>query len=394
MKITMYSNFLNHHQLPLCLALDRLTDGHFIFVASTSTPVSRMQMGYRDMNMQYPFVLRAYESEENHAAAMELAQSSDVIITGSAPEIYTQSRIRNNKLTFRYTERIYKNGLHKALFPRSIASRLLHHTRYVNKPLYVLCSSAYTAFDYSLTASYLGKTFKWGYFPEVKPHDMKKLMNRKRKNSKVVILWVGRMIKYKHPEAAIKIAERLKKNGFEFVMNFIGRGELEDRLKASIREKGLGDCVQMLGSMYPEEVRDHMEAADIFLFTSNFEEGWGAVLNESMNSGCAVVASHAIGSVFYMMEDGKNGFIYRNGDLDDLYRKVVRLIEHPGLRRRLGSAAYHTMTDSWNADVAAERFVALTQALLEGRDPYMFKEGPCSRAKIMTGIRYKKDKRN
>lgn len=49
--------------------------------------------------------------------------------------------------------------------------------------------------------------------------------------------------------------------------------------------------------MKASEVRSYMEKADIYLFTSDFNEGWGAVLNESMNSGCAVVASHAIGSV-------------------------------------------------------------------------------------------------
>ncbi len=54
----------------------------------------------------------------------------------------------------------------------------------------------------------------------------------------------------------------------------------------------------MLGAMSPDKVRAYMERADVFLFTSDFNEGWGAVLNESMNSGCAVVASHAMVSAF------------------------------------------------------------------------------------------------
>jgi hypothetical protein len=37
--------------------------------------------------------------------------------------------------------------------------------------------------------------------------------------------------------------------------------------------------------MPPEEVRVHMEQSNIYLFTSDFGEGWGAVLNEAMNSG-------------------------------------------------------------------------------------------------------------
>lgn len=55
------------------------------------------------------------------------------------------------------------------------------------------------------------------------------------------------------------------------------------------------------------KVREHMEDADIFLFTSDYNGGRGAVLNESMNSGCMVAASHAIGSVPFLLEDGKRG---------------------------------------------------------------------------------------
>ena len=50
MKITFFSNFLNHHQLPFCLAMDRLTGGKFTFVATTPVPQARMNMGYRDID--------------------------------------------------------------------------------------------------------------------------------------------------------------------------------------------------------------------------------------------------------------------------------------------------------------------------------------------------------
>ena len=389
MRVVFFSNYLNHHQLPFCLAMDRLTKHQFTFVATTPTPQFRINVGYHDMNKQYPFVLTAYDSLENRAVAMALAQSSDVAITGAAPEIYTQTRIKKNKLTFRYSERIYKEGLLKALRPRTIAARFVYHTRYMNKQLYMLCASAYTAFDFALTGAYIGKTYKWGYFPEVKLLDVEALMERKRKNKKIVILWVARLLELKHPEAAVELAERLKNAGIEFEMHLIGNGELEASLQADIQKRRLNDCVHMLGAMSPEEVRDHMEAADIFLFTSDFNEGWGAVLNESMNSGCAVVASHAIGSVPFLMEDGKNGFIYKNGDTDSLYKRVVQLIEQPQLREQMGKAAYHTLADLWNADMAAERFIELAQALLNGKNTKLFTDGPCSKARILSNWWYR-----
>ena len=103
MKITFFSNFLNHHQLPFCLAMDKLTNGQFTFVATTPTQQEQLKLGYHDMNKQYPFVLTTYDSEENRAAAMALAMESDVIITGSAPEIYTQKRKKSRFLLYAVT---------------------------------------------------------------------------------------------------------------------------------------------------------------------------------------------------------------------------------------------------------------------------------------------------
>ena len=55
----------------------------------------------------------------------------------------------------------------------------------------------------------------------------------------------------------------------------------------------------------------------------------------------------------------------------------------------MGRAAYQTLADKWNADVAAERFMVLAQALLDGKKPDLFMNGPCSRAAILRNGWYK-----
>lgn len=391
MKVTFYSNFMNHHQLPFSLAMDKLTNGSYTFVATTPTSQERLQMGYHDMNKQYPFVLTTYDSPENAQKALALALESDVIITGSAPEMYTRLRIERNRLTFRYSERIFKEGLLHLKTPHRLGSMMKHHTRYRSKQLYMLCASAYTPRDFGLVGAYKGKTFKWGYFPEVKRQDTDRLMQKKTtcqltglKYPPVSILWAGRLIGWKHPEAAIYVAEQLKQNGYRFDMQIIGNGEMQEQLQRMIRDKQLDDCVNMLGAMSPEAVREHMEAADIFLFTSDFNEGWGAVLNESMNSGCAVVASHAIGSVPFLIQDGANGLVYKNGNQHQLEERVEKLIRDSNYRKQLGMNAYESIINVWSAEVAAKRFVELSETLLKGESANtLFAEGPCSKAKIL-----------
>jgi glycosyltransferase involved in cell wall biosynthesis len=135
--------------------------------------------------------------------------------------------------------------------------------------------------------------------------------------------------------------------------------------------------------MGPAEVRGHMEKAGVYLVTSDFNEGWGAVLNESMNSGCAVVASHAAGAVPFLMKHGENGLVYENGNAEDLYRKVKAVLLDPERQRELGRNAYRTVTELWNANTAAERFMIFAQEIEEKGYCDLFDDGPCSPAPII-----------
>lgn len=366
MKITFFSNFLNHHQLPFSLEMVSQENIEYTFVATEPIHEERLLLGFVDMNKQYDFVLTTYDSEENLKKALDLAVSSDVVIHGSAPKIYVDERMKYNKLTFRYSERIYKEGRWRAFTPRNILSSLKNHTRYGKKELYMLCASGYTCSDFSLLGAYKNKCFKWGYFPEVIPYNVEALLEKKPQE-KIKILWCARFIKCKHPESMIFLAEKLKNNGYNFEIEMIGNGVLYPSIKEDIEKHQLQNEIKLLGSMTPVNVRSHMEKANIFCFTSDYNEGWGAVLNESMSSGCAVVCSHAIGSACFLIKNGENGLIYQNDSIDDLYKNVVLLIENKELRETCGKNAYKTLNEVWNAKTASENLIKLSLSLLEGK---------------------------
>lgn len=385
MKIVYVSNFMNHHQLPISMELYKNLGNEYKFIALERVPAERLSMGYEDMNHKYPFVIAAYNSEEVYRRCMRLIQDCDVLLVGSAPNEIMEKRLKRGKVTIKCSERYFKEGNSWVLFPRYFYRAMKHIRRFQKYPLYYLCSSAYTAADVNAFSNFRGRTFKWGYFPEVRIYEnIEDLIVRKNTTS---ILWVARFIELKHPDVPIRVAKKLKSAGYQFEMNLIGNGELVDSIRSVIKEEGLEDCVNLLGAMSPKEVRNYMESTGIFMFTSDFNEGWGAVMNESMNSGCAVVASHAVGSVPFLLKDGENGLIYKNGDIDDLYNKVELLIRDIDLQRKLGREAYRTMTEVWNAKNAANRLITLLQQLSDGVTPY--KEGPCSNADILKNGWYK-----
>ena len=364
MKVAFFSNFLNHHQLPMCKEF--ISQGvDFTFVATESIPFERLNMGYEDMNA-YPFVLRAYESKENEEKAFEIATTYDLVIIGSAPLSYINARMNKNLITFRFCERPLKKGAWRRFIPPVWKKLSNEYIKHKNKNLFILGASAYTKKDLVFCGFNGKKCFNWGYFPEVKKYDdINAVINSKDKNS---LLWVARFLKLKHPEAPIKTAKWLKDDGYSFVLNMIGTGEEQDRAKMLVKKYGLEDCVKFLDSMSPEEVRLHMENSQIFMFTSDRNEGWGAVMNEAMNSGCAVVANDQIGSVPYLVKDGINGFSYKNGVVKELYRKVKSLLDDKELTASFGRTAYDTLNGVWNAHTAVKGLLKAFAVIKEGID--------------------------
>ena len=383
MKITFFSNFLNIHQLPFCEEVIRhIGMENFHFVATKRIDADRVQMGFEDMNQTKSFVVRAYEGKESMEIAKLLAFESDVAIIGSAPDVFANLRLKEHKLTFRYNERLFKKGFIKLFDPRIFSVYYKQFSKYRNDNLYVLCASAYTKTDLKLLGFPQKKCFKWGYFPEMKQYrSFEELWKKKKglKCQKVSILWVGRLIGWKHPEVAISVAKNLKKKGLSFTLTMIGDGDERHKLEKSILDLNLQDCVSLLGARNHDFVLSAMEEADIFLFTSDRNEGWGAVLNEAMNAGCAVVADRNIGSVPYLIKDGLNGLTYSTNKIRNTIKAVDFLIQNVSYRQSISRSAWETINTMWNINKAVEHFLGLIDIINKNNDNYL-PLGPCSLA--------------
>ena len=379
MKIVFVSNYFNHHQRALSDGFYKYTNKQYYFIETEPMEAERSSMGW-NVDELPPYVIQAHKSDVGKKRSIELINMADVVITGSASFEYVKERMRSGKLTFRYSERVLKTK--KAYYQLPLRAIKYWYDGGRFKNVYMLCASAYAAADYSKVHCYRGKCFKWGYFPQTPIFEnVKRVISEKELGS---ILWVARMIDWKHPEASILVAKRLKSNGIQFKLRIIGNGILEEQIKQKITNEHLDDCVEMLGAMPAAEVQEYMKKSQIFLATSDFNEGWGAVVNEAMGNACAVVASHAMGSVPFLISNGKNGFIYKNGDFDDLYQKVKKLLFDKELIANVALEAYNTIRHEWNGDVATRKYIRLVECIQNGEDPSgLLSRGVCSRAQYI-----------
>lgn len=126
-----------------------------------------------------------------------------------------------------------------------------------------------------------------------------------------------------------------------YQLKIYGNGEDEALVKQWILEKGLNDCVSMMG-VSTNPMAD-MSREGIFLITSDYE-GISNALLEAMACGMPVVSTdHTPGGARMLIKDGENGLLVPMGDVDAICRALRLYAEDPSLVERCGRRAKNVL---------------------------------------------------
>ena len=381
MTFTFVSNYINHHQIPLCDALYQELGGDFTFIQTMPMEQERVDMGWGVDVRSLPYVQCLYEEE--YECLKKIAESDVVLFGWTEREEIATSRLASGKTTLRVSERLYREGQWKVISPRGLIAKYRDHIKYRRQNVCMLCAGAYTASDFHLIGAYPNKMFKWGYFTAQRTYSDEQFENMKPKDGVLHIVWAGRFIPLKHPEYVVRLAGTLRDAGHKFYVHMLGAGELEPAIRQEVKNAGLTEDFRFYGYTAPEQVRDVMEQCHIHLFTSNYLEGWGAVINEGMNSGCVEVVNAQVGAAPYLIRHGENGLVYPQDRYEKMEELVLDLFQHWDERSKMGRAAYETIRDTWNADHAARELLRFAKGLLNG-EIIPAQKGPLSAAPVIS----------
>lgn len=151
---------------------------------------------------------------------------------------------------------------------------------------------------------------KSSYFPNIIDKEM--ILQKAKdpcdlvKNPKgLTLVTVGRVMKQKGYDFAVKVASELKCRGIDFKWFCIGEGFLMDEIQSLIQENQLEEEFIMLGrkdNPYP-----YMKLADIYVQTS-YHEGFGLAIAEALILGCVVLSTN-IECVAEQITNGENGVL-------------------------------------------------------------------------------------
>jgi len=146
------------------------------------------------------------------------------------------------------------------------------------------------------------------------------------------ILFPSRVVKQKDPLMMVEVARGMVERGIDFQVHVLGEGELEEAVRARVREHGLEDRVVL----HPptSTPQGWYAACDAVLLTSEFE-GVPVAVFESMAMGVPVVTAALPGTSELLGED-YDGLVEPRDSASRYVAALARLAEDEAYRRSRG----------------------------------------------------------
>lgn len=368
MRVLFVSNDLTHHLVPFFTSLSTFVGEKNCVFAVKEVDSYRASMGFPLYSE--PWVFKVYEKKDQEYK--ELWKLADVIICRCWDEVEQMKEALNRgKLVFYASERWFKPpiGICRLLFPSYLKRYISFKELSDNPNFYYLAMGYYANYDFNRIDLCEKRRYNFGYFT---PNCSCSSDNTA--DNQIKILWAGRMLGWKRVEDILKVYKRIEKT-YNVSLTIVGDGPQRSKLEKYISKHKLSS-VSLLKFIKNDELKALMLGSDIYVLPSNGYEGWGAVINEAMQCRCAVIATEEAGAAKSMILDGENGLLYRSGNLNELEKKIVSLLEDKVLLARLKDKGYDTINTLWSADEAAKRFYHVADSLMDNHQVNHYTSGP------------------
>ncbi|HMM00286.1 MAG TPA: glycosyltransferase [Bacilli bacterium] len=305
-------------------------------------------------------------TKEDFAAAKKKISAAQVIIYGNMPYrlVFYLIRHHKGKQIYRLAERRYKKGDYEVYSPLRVAVDYLINKWLDLAQVRVLSLSAYTAFDNDLNDFALNRTYQWTYFAPLASEDVvQRHWNEKEKPHTFKLVWVSRLVDFKHPQLAIELAHALKLKKYNFSLTIIGGGNEEEQrnLNQLIDQYHLGAQVELTGFLNHDETIERIRKSDILLSTSDREEGFGVSIAEAMANGAMVVSSYLSGAAPFLIEHKNQGLLFDYPRTDDLINKVTYLLDNPNLILDMSKRSYAFYKENYDVGLGVRKLKGLIE---------------------------------
>jgi len=165
----------------------------------------------------------------------------------------------------------------------------------------------------------------------------------------------------------LKAAKLVLTQRQDVAFSLVGSGELEDKMKAFVRELGISNHVTFHGRQTGKALIDIMSGFTISVLSST-NEGTPNVLLEAMALHLPVI-SNPSGSIRDLVQEGVTGYLFPYKDADYLAKKIHYLIDNKTVSEQMGNAGRKRVEEKFSYQSMYQKYEALYDRL------FQFKKG-------------------
>ena len=181
-----------------------------------------------------------------------------------------------------------------------------------------------------------------------------------------LILFVGNLIKRKGVPLLIESLKLLRQTVPNFLAMIVGQGEELQILKALVDDYRLNDHVKFYGRITKEDLSELSAVADVFVLPST-SEGHSVAILEAMASGLPIIASDIEGNR-ESVEDGINGLLFENGNVENLAVKLTTILTDSNLRQRLSKNSSDIYLNKFSTKTQIDNYLKIYNSIISGEN--------------------------
>ncbi|MEZ0337007.1 MAG: glycosyltransferase family 4 protein [Aquificaceae bacterium] len=194
----------------------------------------------------------------------------------------------------------------------------------------------------------------------VKPERIKVIYNlieearfgyAEKEEGKINFLFVGKVDRGKGIFDFLEAFYKLSLERKDVEAYVVGDGKAMGEVKSFVEKYGLKDKAHLIG--YTPRVEDYYKMAHVCVIPSRNTEAMPRVVIEALACGCALVVSD-VGGIKEAVEEDKNGYVFKVGDVEDLKEKMKKAAER---WKEFSIHSYNLYKRKFSRDVVLKNFI-------------------------------------
>jgi len=170
------------------------------------------------------------------------------------------------------------------------------------------------------------------------------------KSDKPRVIYVGRLIGYKHVDDLLVAFSKLD---FNVELYIVGEGPKRKNLEALAEKLKVDQNVTFTGFVGERKKIELLKSSHVLVLPSS-TEGFGIAVIEAWASRSAVIASD-IPALHELVEEGRTGLLFKLGDIEDLGAKLKQVLKDKSLQSKLSQNGYALVKEKFAWDKVAAK---------------------------------------